>query len=105
MSEREGYRWPVRTLFCWEVGICPDVHTACHGQCAGGPVFGQDPQITTLLQPWKIPAKNTPADAFADLEAVVRAYPPGLHRKMQEISGNAFQYCATCHFGVQDKYM
>ena len=81
------------------------MHIACHGQCAGGQVFGQDPQITTLLQPWKIPAKNTPADAFADLEAVVRAYPPGLHRKMQEISGNAFQYCATCHFGVLDKYM
>ena len=59
------------------------------GSVRRGQVFCQDPQITTLLQPWKIPAKSSPADAFADLEAVVRAYPPGLHGEMQEMHGNA----------------
>eukprot|EP00435_Cladocopium_sp_Y103_P031209 s378_g7.t2 len=47
----------------------------------------EDPQITTLLQPWKIPAKSTPTDAFADLEAVVRSYPPG----QQNVDGGGFQ--------------
>lgn len=48
--------------------------------CVGAAFAKQDPQITTLLQPWKIPDKSSPADAFADLEAVVRDYPPGLER-------------------------
>jgi len=47
----------------------------------------EDPQITTLLQPWKIPAQSAPSDAFAELEAVVRAYPPG----QQNVDGGGFQ--------------
>lgn len=66
------------TLTCC-VHLCSrKVHKGLWG-CVGA-TFAKDPQITTLLQPWKIPDKSSPADAFADLEAVVRAYPPGLER-------------------------
>lgn len=36
-----------------------------------------DPNLTTLISPWKIPKGVTKADAFAQLEQAVRAYPPG----------------------------
>ncbi|CAJ1398241.1 unnamed protein product [Effrenium voratum] len=47
----------------------------------------EDPQITTLLQPWKIPAGSSVADASAQLEAVLRNYPPG----QQNVDGGGFQ--------------
>ncbi|CAE7350184.1 kif19 [Symbiodinium sp. CCMP2592] len=47
----------------------------------------EDPQITTLLQPWKIPDGASVADASAQLEATVRAYPPG----QQKVDGGGFQ--------------
>ena len=75
------------------------------GSVRRGQVFCQDPQITTLLQPWKIPAKSSPADAFADLEAVVRAYPPGLQGEMQEMHGNARKRKEMADQCAQDKYV
>ncbi|CAE7193149.1 kif19 [Symbiodinium necroappetens] len=47
----------------------------------------EDPQITTLLQPWKIPDGASVADASAQLEETVRAYPPG----QQKVDGGGFQ--------------
>ncbi|CAE7219706.1 kif19 [Symbiodinium pilosum] len=47
----------------------------------------EDPQITTLLQPWKIPDGASVADASAQLEEIVKTYPPG----QQKVDGGGFQ--------------
>mmetsp|Transcript_109894 Transcript_109894/g.354821 ORF Transcript_109894/g.354821 Transcript_109894/m.354821 type:complete len:289 (+) Transcript_109894:44-910(+) len=36
-----------------------------------------DPSITTLLSPWKVPKGMPPAEAFTQLQAAVKLYPPG----------------------------
>ncbi len=72
------FQLPCRKIFLWDdvkVRLC---QTSKILKLITLMAWSQDPQITTLLQPWKIPAQSTPSDAFADLEAVVRAYPPGL---------------------------
>lgn len=46
-----------------------------------------DPQITTLLTPWRAPAGVPPAEAFKQLEEVLRAYPPG----QQNVDGGGFR--------------
>lgn len=47
----------------------------------------EDPQITTLLQPWRVPEGLSVTDASAQLEEVLRAYPPG----QQNVDGGGFQ--------------
>jgi len=47
----------------------------------------EDPQITTFMQPWIPPAGLSQTEAAAQLEGVIRAYPPG----QQNVDGGGFR--------------
>lgn len=51
----------------------------------------EDPSITTLVKPWKIPEGAQPAAALEQLEQVIRTYPPG----QEGVDGGGFKIIST----------